>query len=68
MTKVIFSQRRDSFSQNAAIKQESPVARKADEKSHFFPVRMMMYIAMPIAGISTRPASAWWVSERENIA
>lgn len=66
ITNVIFSQSLDSSSQNAAIKQETPVARKVDENSHFLPVFMMMYIAIPMAGISTKPASAC-VWEREKI-
>lgn len=58
MTNVIFNQSIDSPSQKAARRHESPVAMKVAEKSHFLPVFMMIYIAIPIAGISTRPASA----------
>lgn len=42
----------------AAKKHETDVAKNVAEKSHFFPVFLMKKIAIPIAGISTRPASA----------
>lgn len=59
MTKVIFNHSIPIFpSKIAASKHDIPVAKNVAEKSHFFPVFMMMYIAIPIAGISTRPASA----------
>lgn len=60
MTNVIFSQSILSFSSKiAASKHEMLHAKKVAEKSHFLPVRMMMYMAMQIAGTSTRPESAW---------
>jgi hypothetical protein len=43
----------------AAQKQASEQAKNVDMKSHFFPVFIMMYMAIPIAGISTKPAKAF---------
>lgn len=59
MTNVILSQSIVSFpSKSAASKHETLHAKKVAEKSHFLPVLMMMYIAIQIAGTSTRPESA----------
>lgn len=59
MTNVILSQSKLSFpSKIAANKHEMLHAKKVAEKSHFLPVRMMMYIAIQIAGTSTKPDSA----------
>lgn len=59
ITNVIFNHNMWLFpSKIAAKKHEMPQARKVAEKSHFLPVFMMMYIAIPMAGISTRPARA----------
>lgn len=43
----------------AAQKHEIAAQNKVAEKSHFFPVLMTIYIAIPIAGISTNPANAY---------
>jgi hypothetical protein len=52
----------------AAQKQASEQAKNVDMKSHFFPVFIMMYMAIPIAGISTKPAKAFkHVIEKEKI-
>lgn len=42
----------------AAHKQASPAQTSVAQKSHFLPTFIIMYIAIPIAGISTRPARA----------
>lgn len=64
ITNVIFNHNMLTFpSKIAAKKHETPVAKNVEQKSHFFPVFMMMYIAIPIAGISTRPASAFGVEK-----
>lgn len=59
MRKVIFSDRYSSLpSTTAAHKHARAAAKNVAQKSHFLPVRLMMYIAIAIAGISTNPASA----------
>lgn len=68
MTNVIFSHSMEMLpSKIAAKKHEMPVAKNVAEKSHFLPVFMMMYIAMPMAGISTRPANAYGREEKKEL-
>jgi hypothetical protein len=56
---VIFSHNKSGFpSTKAAHKQATPQLKNVAQNNHFFPVFIMMYIAMAIAGISTKPASA----------
>jgi hypothetical protein len=42
----------------AANKHEMLHAKNVAEKSHFLPVRIMMYMAMQMAGTSTKPERA----------
>lgn len=69
ITNVILSHSMFPFpSKIAAKKHEMPQDKKVAAKSHFLPVFMMMYMAMPIAGISTRPAKAWRANEKLSVA
>lgn len=66
ITNVILSQSIRSFpSENAAHKQAIPVVNNVAQKSHFLPTFKMMYIAIAIAGISTRPARAYFDIEKK---
>lgn len=67
---MIFSHNMPTFPSNiAAKKHETDVAKNVAEKSHFLPVFLMKKIAIPIAGISTRPANAfkWKQTELESL-
>lgn len=60
ITNVILYQSHSSLpSKIAAQKHEIEAQNKVAEKSHFFPVLITIYIAIPIAGISTNPANAY---------
>lgn len=68
MTNVILSQSMLSFpSKMAANKHETLQAKNVAEKSHFLPLFAMMYMAMHMAGTSTRPESACWWKHKKKI-
>lgn len=59
ITNVIFIANNSGLpSTMAAHRQASAAAKNVAQKSHFLPVRLMMYMASAMAGISTKPASA----------
>lgn len=59
MTKVIFTQSILGWpSKIAAHKQANPQLKKVAENNHFLPVFIIIYMAIAIAGISTKPAKA----------
>ena len=68
MTKVIFIQSNSGCpSKAAAHKQANPQLKKVAEKSHFLPVFIIIYMAIAIAGISTKPAKAYLKIKMLNI-
>lgn len=64
MTNVILTHNMSSNPSNkAAQKHATEQAKNVDINSHFLPVFIIMYIAIAIAAISTRPPKA---CEKEN--